>query len=185
ELVDFTYSQLKQTKVPQFDNKELASLIGTQFRSNPRQIIQFINILFYKFILFREREKSKKCGLIEGFTNENTLQIAKFLMIEQRFPEILQLYIGFQENDVNRILSIKNQYVDVEDKIDKHDRQSEFSKFVMFLSQTRPIVMNNLDIFINTRESKFHSNLPNSNSIISILEEDLTKIIMEIGRAHV
>src|SRR5690606_38356574 len=52
ELVDFTYSQLKQTKVPQFDNKELASLIGTQFRSNPRQIIQFINILFSKFILF-------------------------------------------------------------------------------------------------------------------------------------
>jgi len=179
ELVDFTYSQLKQTKVPQFDNKELASLIGTQFRSNPRQIIQFINILFSKFILFREREKSKKGGLIEGFTNENTLQIAKFLMIEQRFPEILQLYIGFQENDVNQILSIKNKYIDVEDKIEKNDRQSEFSKFEMFLSQTRPIVINNLDIFINTRESKFHSNFPNSNSIISILEEDLTKIIME------
>jgi len=179
ELVEFTHSQLKQTKVPQFDNKELASLIGTQFRSNPRQIIQFINILFSKFILFREREKSKKGGLIEGFTNENTLQIAKFLMIEQRFSEILQLYIGFQENNVNQITNIKNTYIDVEDKIERHDRQSEFSKFEMFLSQTRPIVINNLDIFINTRESKFHSNFPNSNSIISILEEDLTKIIME------
>lgn len=179
ELVDFTHRQLKQTKVPQFDNKELASLIGTQFRSNPRQIIQFINILLSKFILFREREKSKKGGLIEGFTNENTLQIAKFLMIEQRFSEILQLYIGFQENNVNQITNIKNTYLDVDDKIEKVDRQSEFSKFEMFLSQTRPIVINNLDIFINTRESKFHSSFPNSNSIISILDEDLTKRIME------
>lgn len=179
ELVDFTYSQLNQTKVPQFNNKELASLIGTQFRSNPRQIIQFINILLSKFILFRERENSLNGGLDKGFTNENTLQIAKFLMLEQRFSEILQLYITFQENNINQITSIKNKYLDVEDKIERNDRQSEFSKFEMFLSQTRPIVINNLDIFINTRESKFHSSFPNSNSIISILEEDLTKIIME------
>jgi hypothetical protein len=178
ELVDFTNNQLKKTNVPEFSKKELASLIASQFRSNPRQIIQFINILLSKFILFKERELSKEGGLNKGFTTKNTLQLAKYLMVEQRFSEILLIYSELQERNINNDTSVKNKYLAEENKTELTIRESDFFEFEMFLSNTKHIFIHDLDIFTNTRESKFHANFPNSSNIITILEENLTKNVM-------
>lgn len=182
ELVDYTQKQLVKTKITGFNNKGLASLIANQFRDNPRQIIQFINVLLAKFILFEERENAKEGPLPKDFAKENILQLAKYVMMEQRFPEILEVYSNLKIKDLNdkdEIARVENIFINKEgiEKAEKIIRQGQIYNFKKFISKTISYPLKNLDVFINTRQSKFHTNFPNSERMIKIITEDLSEEI--------
>lgn len=85
ELQTYTEDLLKETKVPQLDSSDVAYVITSAFRDNPRQIKQFINTLLAHFLLAEEREEDgliKPAGAITGKVGS----LAKFLIIRQQFP---------------------------------------------------------------------------------------------------
>ncbi|MGN7516033.1 MAG: P-loop NTPase fold protein [Allomuricauda sp.] len=86
ELQKLASEKLAETKVSDLNNIDLASLITIVFDQNPRQIIQFINILLANYLLLREQK-------ISGFLiKDNVTQLAKYLLLKQKFPKIMDAF---------------------------------------------------------------------------------------------
>lgn len=91
ELEKFAVGKLQETKVAEFNNPYLSWLIIKVFHKNPRQIIQFINILLSNFLLLKQFCES---GAFHdpNFYKVNVPQLAKFLLIKQRHSGCLEEY---------------------------------------------------------------------------------------------
>ncbi|MBU4446022.1 KAP family NTPase, partial [bacterium] len=91
ELQSYTEKLLKETNVPEFDSNDLAYVITSSFRENPRQIKQFINTLLAHFLLAKEREDSASPLIVpKGTITQNVAFLAKLLIIRQRFPQMYE-----------------------------------------------------------------------------------------------
>ncbi len=91
ELHNYTKEMLTQTMVPQFDNPDVAHVIITAFRDNPRQIKQFINMLIAHFLLAQNRENETNPMIVpKGAITDNVAFLAKFLVIRQKFFSVYQ-----------------------------------------------------------------------------------------------
>lgn len=91
ELEKFAIAKLTEVEVPEFKNDYLSWLIIKVFNKNPRQIIQFINILLSNYLLLKEFCEN---GAFhdKNFYKENIPQLAKFLLIKQRHSICLEEY---------------------------------------------------------------------------------------------
>lgn len=136
ELQSYTEYLLKETKIPQFDLSDVAYVITTAFRENPRQIKQFINILISHFLLAQEREESKEPLIVpKGTITNNVAFLAKLLIIRQKFPseyqQIKKLHLFPEEIENN-----------------------ENKEFNDFLRATKTITVPNIRPFIYLRQSE-------------------------------
>ncbi len=69
----------------------LSSLITRVFSQNPRQIIQFINVLVANYLIIYERE-TKGRGIEKDFLKNNIAQLAKYILLIQKFPSITEAF---------------------------------------------------------------------------------------------
>ncbi len=172
ELESFARVQLKETGVKALDNDHVAWIITKAFRNNPRQVIQFINILLANYLLVLEREGAGK-DFPDGFLLENIPQLTKYLILNQLFPEESEV---LREKKILDIKDVKKE--DFEDT----DKKDEFLEFV---DQTRTIPIKNLRIFFTLRRSEQEKKFPGFDSFIALLEdrksEDSKKYFLQIG----
>lgn len=92
ELENFALAKLQATGISEFaKNPYLAWLIIKAFNRNPRQIVQFINILVANYLLMKGFCESGHFHDIE-FYKKNVPQLARYLLLKQRFPHIMELY---------------------------------------------------------------------------------------------
>ncbi|VXC27891.1 P-loop NTPase fold protein [Maribacter litoralis] len=159
ELEDLAEKKLVETRIGDFKNDELSALIVLVFDKNPRQIIQFINILISNYLLIKERP-------IEGFSlKEDIAKLAKYLLLIQKFPDIISLYRNTLNYDLDSFPSELNEEIDQERKFSKK-RVAEFNSF---LKRTEHVRIESLDIFFKLRRSVFESKLENSAKLINLI----------------
>ena len=129
----FAYSKLDETEIPEFKNKELSFLLTQIFRNNPRQIIQFINVLITKYLLLN---RLKEDGFVPNkFPPEQNLpQLAKFLLLYDFFPKTMK---KIKEQQLFNIHSPDSPNSPFKEIIERGSRlENEFSKFKNFLEKT-------------------------------------------------
>lgn len=167
ELENFATKKLVETNVPAFHDDYLSWLITTVYYQNPRQIIQFINSLLSNYLLMEEFCESG--GLAErGFYKKNVPQLAKFLLIKQKFPDQLDTY---------RKTSTYNLY----DRglLDRIKNES----FQALLTQTEDIVIISLAPFFKYRITRDEQEFPGVEKLLQLMiteDPDMTKYASEI-----
>lgn len=102
ELEAFARSRLKETSVSLLDDDYVAWIITKAFRNNPRQIIQFTNILLANYLLVEEREGENK-DFPTGFLKENVPQLTKYLILNQLFPDEMDTLREKKVLDLNEV----------------------------------------------------------------------------------
>ena len=178
ELESFARSSLQATKVALLNNDYVAWIITKAFRNNPRQIIQFVNILLANYLLVQEREGDGK-DFPKDFLKENIPQLTKYLVLNQLFPD---------EMETLREKKILNLQDVAEDDL-KEDKDDKISKtqqaFLDFINETPSIPINNLRIFFTLRRSEQEKKFPGFDSFIALLEdqklEDSKKYFSQLG----
>lgn len=150
ELDSYTTELLKKTKITEFkNNSHLVWLITYSFRSNPRQIKQFINSLVAAIQLIRERTRSGEVK-DKKFSELDIAFIAKILIIKQKFSK---------------------DYEELENKLSKNsyswndffsEKQSNKNGLREFLEETEYIVPESRDLqfFITYKQSSDEQILP-------------------------
>ena len=169
ELEDHAYNELQKTKIPAFNDLILAGLIVKVFDQNPRQITQFVNILLSNYLLMKKREEN-----LSGFNiDSNVSQLAKFLLLKQRFPDILDNYrqaLCFNlEEDI---------FSDAEKSAKFEIEQDRVIKFRSFQRLTNFIRIENLDLFFKFRLTKFEEQFENSAKLIKLIESNEIELII-------
>ena len=139
ELQTYTENLLKETRITELNSLDVASVITTAFRDNPRQIKQFINVLIANFLLVKEREEKEI--LPKGVITDNVAFLTKFLVIQQEYPEAYREIQG-------KMLSV--QEWDTIKKDNVHD----------FLRATKPVVATDIRPFIFLKQSEEERALP-------------------------
>ena len=83
------------------------------FRENPRQIVQFTNILLANYLLVKEREG--KGDFPDGFAKANIAQLTKYLILSELFPEEMEALRDMKVLDLEDVkegeLTTKNKKV--------------------------------------------------------------------------
>lgn len=171
ELEAFARSCLKETEVSLLDNDYVAWIITKAFRNNPRQIIQFTNILLANYLLVEEREGENKDFPV-GFLSENVPQLTKYLILNQLFPDEMDTLREKKVLDLNE--------VEAKDLSTKTKAQ-----FLSFVEETKNIPINDLRTFFTLRRSEQEKKFPGFETFIAHLEdrstEDATKYFEQVG----
>lgn len=152
ELEAFATEKLLETGVDDFSNPWLAWLIIRAFNQNPRQIVQFINILLSNYLLLKSFCESKDIN-DPLFYRKNLPQLARFLILKFRYPEIIayyrqeNIYELEAEEALRVILRNEGPFPDGKD-------------FRAMVHVTREVHIDNLEIFFKLRLSKDEQNVP-------------------------
>lgn len=123
ELDQYTHKKLKETAVPHLNNELISALITIAFRENPRQIIQFINVLLSNYLLILERTGENK-DFEPEFLDKNTEKLCRFLLLQQLYPEIIRKIKSEHVTNIDILtsaeLGIENekakQFLDIKDR---------------------------------------------------------------------
>ncbi len=157
ELESFARASLQNTKVSDLEDDRVAWIITKAFRENPRQIVQFTNILLANYLLVKEREG--KGDFPDGFAKANIAQLTKYLILSELFPE---------EMEALRDMKV----LDLEDVKEGELTTKNKKGFIKFLGETQQdIPIKNLKIFFTLRRSEQEKKLPGIESFISLLED--------------
>jgi hypothetical protein len=157
ELENFARTSLKKTKVKDLDDDRVAWIIIKAFRENPRQIIQFINILLANYLLVKEREG--KGDFPKDFAKNNIAQLTKYLILSELFPDEMEV---LRNSKVLDLRDVKKDELKTENK----------ENFVKFLDETKQdIPIDNLRIFFTLRRSEQEKKFPGVESFASMLED--------------
>lgn len=172
ELQSYTEKLLKETNVPQLESNDLAYVITTSFRENPRQIKQFINTLLAHFLLAKEREESSPSLMPEGTVTGNVAFLAKLLIIRQRFPMIYR--------------KIEEEHLTVDEMVaialpegTKEELQAELKEFNQFLRATKTITVTDIRPFIHLKQSAEELAIPGSKELELALIDNKPEIVSE------
>ncbi|MCM8812208.1 MAG: KAP family NTPase [Candidatus Omnitrophica bacterium] len=147
ELQSYTEKLLDKTNVPQLKSKDLAYVITSSFRENPRQIKQFINTLLAHFLLAKEREEDAHPLMPPATVTGNVAFLAKLLIIRQHFP------------DVYREIEEKHLTVDELQDIGISDAE-QLEEFRAFLRATKTITTTDIRPFIHLKQSEEELKIP-------------------------
>ncbi|WP_412560903.1 P-loop NTPase fold protein [Winogradskyella sp. MIT101101] len=160
ELENYATRKLKATKIKDFENDELSALIVWVFDENPRQIIQFINVLISNYLLIKKRT-------IEGFNlTEDIAQLAKFLLLIQKFPDIMEVYRKTLSYNLSELpAELNDSYNNV-----RKFSEKRINEFYDFLNKTEHVKIESLDVFFKLRRSSFEAELGNSVKLMRLLE---------------
>lgn len=161
ELEKLANRKLKETKIKEFENDELAALIVLVFDKNPRQIIQFINILISNYLLVLKRS-------IEGFSlKDDIAKLAKYLLLIQRFPDIMESY---KRNMIYKLEEAPPELDETEVNGYRKFSEKRVSEFRDFLKITEHVKIDSLDFFFKLRTGEFANQLKGSSRILRIIE---------------
>lgn len=162
ELDKYALEKLKETEIESFNNEQISWLITKVFRNNPRQIIQFINILVSNYILLYEREVKKE--LDDNFLKNNIVALAKYLLMIQIFPDIME---KVKATKFYNISTIKKR-----EDLGMETFESQFVAFDQFLKETTHIPIDNLlSVFFTFRKSGEEQKLPGVERFIQLLQD--------------
>ena len=139
ELETYTENLLEETGIPELNSLDAASVITTAFRDNPRQIKQFINVLIANFFLAKDREEREI--LPKGVVTQNVPFLARFLVIQQEYPETHR--------------EIQKQMLPVEEWVN-----IKKSNVKDFLKATKPVTTADIRPFVFLRQSEEEQTLP-------------------------
>lgn len=151
ELEQFALRKLTETKIAEFNNPHLAWLILQVFQQNPRQIIQFINVLISNYLLMREKSSQNSFG-DKNFYKQNIPQLAKYLLLIQKFPATMEVYKSTKTYDLDVDLELE-------------------PSFLRFRSDTQDIKIHSLEPFFNFKISDSERSLPGVSRFFQNLEE--------------
>lgn len=172
ELEAFARSCLKETNLDLLDNDYVAWIITKAFRNNPRQVIQFTNILVANYLLVAEREGENKDFEV-GFLKNNIPQLTKYLVLNQLFPEEMDVLREKKVLDPGEVNPIDL------DKIKTKDA------FLIFVEQTKNIPIVDLRAFFTLRRSEQEKKFPGFSFFVSLLEDrqrdDSKKYFSQLG----
>ncbi len=108
ELQVYTLGLLKATRIPVLHNERIAWMTAKAFRSNPRQVKQFVNVLVAEFLLAQQREADDE--LLGGFTSDHIQEFSLFQLLRTRFPRAMTILGELDQHSlVFEALSAKNQ----------------------------------------------------------------------------
>lgn len=159
ELEKLAILTLKKTKINEFQNEDLSALISLVFTENPRQIIQFVNILVANYILLLNSK-------INDFKIKKSVpQLAKYLLLRQFFPNIIE---QMKQGNIYRL--DLNDFIPIE-SIEK----LEWDNFKNFYYLTRHIEIESFDIFFKLRKSEFENRFENSNKLLNEIQKVTTR----------
>lgn len=164
ELESFSRSVLQRTIVESLNNDHVAWLITKAFRNNPRQIIQFVNILLANYLLIQEREGENK-DFPPGFLNRNIPQMTKYILLNQLFPDEMETLREKKTFSLDDITEIRLTLESNDTKGKTH------REFLEFLNETLIIPMSNLRIFSTLRLSEQEKKFPGFDSFVTFLED--------------
>jgi len=184
ELDEYTKEKLKETGIPEFNEKKenyypLVFVITNAFRDNPREIIQFINSLIASYLL------AKKRNLDEVLNNLGFL--AKVLVIRQKWPieyvEIENIILRTGKG-LNEAVNFLKENLNNNKENSNKEKEERIKRLQKFLDTTSFINTTNIDIFFSLHKTKQEEELSEWNSfILSALEkrtEDLKEIYLKI-----
>lgn len=87
ELQAYTESLLKETGIKELDSADVAFIITTAFRENPRQVKQLINTLISHFLLAEGRESKPDPQIVpQGAITKHVDFLTKLLIMRQKYP---------------------------------------------------------------------------------------------------
>lgn len=170
EFEQFALKQLERSGIPQFQENtdvknDVAWVIVQAYRNNPRRIIHFINDLSALYILLLYRVETGEFDLT--FINENLPQIAKFLVIEKKFPECLRAMISEGYANPEHYV-VKPQF--------SIDRGRKFKEFV---DSTRDIPIRNIFLFSRLRLSESEKKIPGIHYLFQLMEQSNLEEILK------
>ena len=178
ELETFAKDRLKETKVDVLSNDYVAWLITKAFRNNPRQIIQFVNILLANYLLVQEREGDGK-DFPPDFLKDNIPQLTKYLVLNQLFPDEMEV---LREQKLLNLEEVKED--DLKDTKSK-DAKKTRAEFIKFIRETPTIPISNLRIFFTLRRSEQEKQFAGFDTFVALLEdlqlEESEKYFSQLG----
>jgi hypothetical protein len=158
ELEAYARSKLKETEVDDLDNDRVAWVITKALRDNPRQVVQFINILLSNYLLIKEREGEGK-DFPPEFLKENIPQLTKYLILSELFP------VEIEELRKQKVLNLQEVNND-------HLKTKGAGAFLSFIKETElDIPITSLRIFFTLRRSEHEKKFPGIESFIAFLED--------------
>ncbi len=165
ELQTYTENLLKQTGIPAFDSPDVAYVITSALRENPRQIKQFINGLIAQFLLAQERENAEKPSIVpKGAITGNVPYLAKLLVIEQQY---LSAYKQIRESQVSL-----EELGDVEND----------GKLKKFLRATKAITIPDIRPFIYLKQSEEELAIPGIKELeVGLMDDDREMVEKRLG----
>lgn len=95
ELEDYTLGLLRTTGIPALDNPVISWMTAKAFRSNPRQVKQFVNVLVAESLLANRRSSTEE--LPKDFLQENVVELALFNILATRFPGVMEARLANNE----------------------------------------------------------------------------------------
>lgn len=156
ELEKFATDKLKETKVAPLNNDHVAWLITQVFKENPRQIIQFINVLLAHYLVFERKALNGEFG-DKSFHENNVKQLTKYLLLEQKFPSVMEELRSNKNYDLTDV-----SYISSKDK----------EGFQLFLTNTSDIVITSLEPFFNFKISEEEKALTGVAKLLQHLQDD-------------
>lgn len=158
ELQTYTENLLTKTNVGQLDSTDVAYVITSAFRNNPRQIKQFINTLLAHFLLAQERESGSKPLLAPKAITGNVSFLAKFLVIRQHFTEEFET---FCKSYLTTAKGVK-------------DEDTKDDKFQNFLRATKLITTKDIRPFLYLKLSEEELIIPGANELeVALLDNNM------------
>lgn len=175
EMKEYAKLMLKRTEVDAFsDSDQLPWLITKVFRNNPRQVIQFINILLASYLMVQERiTKGDLQPEIIG-TDQKLAEFAKYILLSQYYSDIVQHLK--ETKQLQLIGKSEDMSFDLPDNLG-----SQPSEFRKFLRETDHIPVTNLRIWFTLKLSDDELELPGIDSLMEALEDRDMEVAKEIA----
>lgn len=86
EIINSTHDKLLETEIDALRDWFLAHMIAQFYHNNPRQVIQFINVLVAHYRLAEKRSGSG-LDFDENWLKENIRQLTRFLLLYEKYPK--------------------------------------------------------------------------------------------------
>ena len=164
ELVAFARTCLVKTSISALNDPTLAWLITKTYRENPRQIIQFVNILVSNYLLVLSREGEDR-DFDSGFAEQNKKEICLYLLLKHVYPELI---VKLRELGINSLDKLPDE-LGGKDQSEKK-RISDFKSFVIEVSSV--VVIDNLRPFYTLRRSAQEKKFPGIEQLYIYLEDN-------------
>ena len=176
DLDEYTSNLLTETNAPFASGDKaanVANVIASAYRDNPRQVKQFINALISHFILAYFRENGAKPVLKpKGIVTDNTDMLAKTIVLNRDFPEFLEQLRErpYLWNEIDTILRGGTSSVDEANGLINEERGND--RLDAFLNATITISTKNIKPFIYLKASSYSATTPEADELEEALLEN-------------
>jgi hypothetical protein len=175
ELEAFAGSCLKEINCTELDDPSIAWMITKAYRENPRQIIQFVNILLSNYLLITSREGDEK-DFEEGYAEKHKKEICLYLILIHTFPEAMA---NVRRSRITNLTTYIEQHKD-DDTERKREQFDSFKRFVTEISSE--VMLANLRPFYSLRISEQEKQFPGIEQLYTLFEDNkITEAIKLLG----